>query len=93
MQIKSDVFGCPIEVPTSSEAALLGAGLLAGIGIGLYPDSSSALSSFQITPEKVYQPIESRHQTYQALYQDGFLPLQNPLREVNKKVNLAQKTG
>jgi xylulokinase len=93
MQIKSDVFGCPIEVPASIEAALLGAALLAGIGIGLYPDASSALSSIQITPEKVYQPAESRHQTYQALYQDGFLPLQNPLREVNKRVNLAQKTG
>jgi xylulokinase len=86
MQIKADVFGCPIEVPAIKEAALLGAALIAGMGIGLYADASSAFSSIQRTPENEYLPTESRHQAYQSLYQNGFLPLQNPLREVYKKI-------
>jgi xylulokinase len=87
MQIKADVSGCTIQVLTISEAAMLGAALIAGIGIGLYRDAESAFSAVQKTPEIVYQPDISRNHAYQALYQKGFLPLQDPLREVSRYTN------
>ena len=68
------------------EAALSGAALVAGIGIGLYADPQSALSTIQKTAESVYNPDESRNNAYQRIYHNGFLPLQDPLREVYKNI-------
>jgi sugar (pentulose or hexulose) kinase len=87
MQIKADVFGCPIEVHSTSEASLLGATLLAGLGIGLYPDANSAISAVQRIPECFYQFRESYHRVYHDLYQQGFIPLQNPLRDVYRNID------
>lgn len=87
IQIKADVFGCPIEVPATSETTLLGAALLVGLGIGLYPDASSAISAVYKNPESIYQSNDSHNQVYQDLYQKGFIPLQNPLRKVFRSTN------
>jgi sugar (pentulose or hexulose) kinase len=83
MQIKADVFGCPIEVPATNDTTLLGAALLAGLGIGLYPDASSAVSAVHKIPDHIYNSSDSQHRAYQDLYQKGFIRLQNPLREVD----------
>ena len=88
MQIKADVSGCTIHVPTTNEAALLGAALIAGIGIGLYRDAKSAFLAAQKAPENVYQPVISRNHVYQKLYLSGFLPLQGPLRKVSRYTNM-----
>jgi sugar (pentulose or hexulose) kinase len=86
MQIKADVFGCPVEVSAASEATLLGAALIAGIGIGLYADTSSAISATVQSPTAVYYPDESQHQAYQNLYSNGYIPLQKPLRQVYRNL-------
>jgi len=49
MQIKADMAGMPIEVPALEEATPLGAAILAGIGVGLYPGEADAF-------ERVYRP-------------------------------------
>jgi xylulokinase len=54
MQNKADVVGKPIEVPELHEAVVLGAAILAGIGIGLYKDEQDAF-------DKVYQPGRTYH--------------------------------
>lgn len=82
MQIKSNIFGCPIEVAATSEATMLGAALVTGLGIGLYPDARSASASIQNSPAAIYKSSKSQHQAYQPLYQHGFVPLQKPLRQV-----------
>jgi xylulokinase len=87
MQIKADVFGCPIEVPAASEATMLGAALIAGLGVGIFPDSSSAISTVRKSPAAVYHTIESQHQAYQNLYLNGFIPLQKPLRQVYQNLD------
>jgi xylulokinase len=87
MQIKADVSGCKIEVPDTNEATLLGAALVAGIGIGLYADPTEAISAMQTKPERVYKPDESQNQAYRNLYQNGFLPLQDPLRYVSRNLS------
>jgi sugar (pentulose or hexulose) kinase len=87
MQIKADISGCTIEVPTIPEAVLLGAALIAGLGIGLYADAGKAISAIQKITTEVYLPDHARHHAYQSLYQSGFLLLQAPLRQVSRNIN------
>ena len=54
MQNKADVVGKPIEVPELHEAVVLGAAILAGIGVGLYTDEQDAF-------ERVYKPGRTYH--------------------------------
>jgi xylulokinase len=41
-QMLADVFGCPIAEPAVREGAALGAALLGGVGVGLYPSIPAA---------------------------------------------------
>jgi len=93
MQIKADVSGCEIEVSTVSEATLLGAALVAGIGCGIYKDEDEARSSIARSPGFIYQPNSTHHQMYQQLYQEGFLTLQKPLRNLGTKTPSASFTA
>ncbi len=87
IQIKADVSGCVIEVPALSEATLLGAALVAGIGSGLYKDKKEARSSLVNSPGAIYHPNSSNHLKYTQLYHDGFLALQKPIRDISKKLS------
>ena len=89
MQVKADVSGCVIEVPTISHATLLGAALVAGIGSNLYDDEAQARTSFLNSPGLNFHPNRSHHQLYQQLYHEGFVPLQEPLRIISKKLSSA----
>jgi len=84
LQIKADVSGCTIEVPANIEATLLGAALVAGIGIGLYADANQARTMINTEPVHVYEPEDSHKLIYQHLYNQGFLPLQAPLRRASQ---------
>lgn len=42
LQVKSDVLGMPVEVPSVQESTALGAALLAGLGAGLYASAEDA---------------------------------------------------
>jgi xylulokinase len=87
MQIKADISGCTIEVPAIREATLLGAALVAGIGIGLYADPQEAISTVQKDPEHVYKPDDSQNKIYRRIYQEAFLPLQAPLRRTSQNLS------
>ena len=41
-QMLADIFGCPIAEPSVRESAALGAALLGGVGVGLYPSIPAA---------------------------------------------------
>jgi len=92
MQIKADVFGCEIQVPTLGEATLLGAALVAGIGSGLYNNAAEARSSLINSPGVVYHPNRDQHHVYQQLYHEGYLALQAPLRDFSKKISSISST-
>lgn len=84
LQIKADVCGCPVYVYDQTEATLLGAALLAGVGAGAVGDRpergvDSALwpVSDRATPgATIYQPDMARHAQYRALYEQHYVPLQ-----------------
>jgi autoinducer 2 (AI-2) kinase len=66
-QILSDVLGIPVEVPVVKEATALGAALLAGKGIGLYPDIKKAARSL-VKIEKRFAPDDANQEIYRKAY-------------------------
>lgn len=66
-QIKSDVTGKIIKVPTSDTATTLGAALLAGVGTGMYKDYKQAVErTIKIT--RVHEPNMKAHEIYKKYY-------------------------
>ena len=55
MQNKADMVGRPYRIPAVEEATVLGAGILAGIGAGLYRDEEEAFGRV-CRSETVYEP-------------------------------------
>lgn len=87
LQIKADVFGCALEALAMPEATLLGAALLGGVGAGVFPDEEHALLARPEIKGERYTPDPDRHQAYQELYERGYLPLQQPLRDLARRRN------
>lgn len=75
-QIKSDILSIDLVTMKSKEAATLGAAILAGKAVGLFPDLDSAVSSMAEEKDR-YQPnAENRavydrgYEMYQKLFRD-----------------------
>ena len=68
-QIKSDVTGCPIEVPASDTATTLGAALLAGVGTGLYSGFDEATKQ-TVAVRRLHQPDAGNAAVYGKRYAD-----------------------
>lgn len=81
LQIKADVSGCRIEASAEPEATLLGAALVAGTGSGLYANEAEAFNGLRLNPVEVFLPNLERHAVYRNLYEQGYLPLQEALRQ------------
>jgi xylulokinase len=82
-QIKADVTGKVIKVPTSDTATTLGAAILAGVGTGVYKSFKEAVSStIEIT--RVYQPDMKIHQDYKKYY-ELYLEIYENLKGTMKK--------
>jgi xylulokinase len=75
LQLQADILNRPIYQTQTVEAAAAGAALLAGVGVGVYPDARSACRQsvrcgkkvVRPDPEKVARYAEA-YQTYGALY-------------------------
>ena len=82
-QIKCDVTGKPITVPSSDTATTLGAVMLAGVGIGMYKDFEEAV---KITVKKTrhHEPDMEKHAIYQKNY-ETYLEIYENLKETMKK--------
>ena len=78
-QIKADITGKSIKVPSSDTATTLGAALLAGVGVGVYRDYEEAVEkTVKITKE--YEPNMENHQVYKKYY-EIYLDLYESLKE------------
>lgn len=81
LRIKADVSGCPLDVPDLPEAAALGAAMAAGISCGVYADEGEAVGAVQAgRVTRVVEPDARRHALYRRVFNEGYLPLQDPLR-------------
>jgi xylulokinase len=84
MQIKADISGCRLETLATSEATLLGAALVAGLGSGLFSSVQVALEARPASPAIQYLPDMERHKRYKAIFENGYMKLQDPLRRYGK---------
>ncbi len=82
-QIKADVTGRKIQVPTSDTATTLGAALLAGVGCGLYKDYKEAVSS-TIVITRAQEPDMKNHEMYKHRM-ELYLKLYEDLKDTFKE--------
>jgi xylulokinase len=66
-QIKADVLGLPVQLPQAPMGAAFGDAVLAGLGLGLYPDIGSALRDL-VRLERRFEPNLENHLKYQEIY-------------------------
>jgi xylulokinase len=66
-QIKADVLGVPVVVPRVTEATVLGAAVLAGVGVGLLPDIADGANRMASTVARL-EPDLARHRYYSDLF-------------------------
>lgn len=82
-QIKADVTGKVIKVPTSDTATTLGACILAGVGVGLYDSFEEAVrETIVITREQ--QPNMENHEIYKQSM-ELYLELYEKLKDTMKR--------
>ena len=67
-QIKADVTGYPIRVPTSVETTATGAAILAAVGAGVYQTVSDATASFVSYEPEEHRPDPEAHERYGESY-------------------------
>lgn len=67
-QIKSDVTGKPIIVPSSDTATTLGAVILAGVGVGVYKDFEEAVNT-TVVNKRSHEPNKENFTVYQKNYE------------------------
>jgi xylulokinase len=66
-QIKADVLGIPVLIPEASIGAPFGDAILAGMGIGYYRDTGSALKEMVEVKDR-YEPDPASHKIYKDLF-------------------------
>jgi xylulokinase len=66
-QIKADITGLELLIPENTETALLGAAIIAGVGIGIYEDFGAATSKV-VSIEKKYSPDSGNKSIYDIAY-------------------------
>ncbi len=82
-QIKSDVTGKPIAVPSSDTATTLGAVILAGVGVGMYRDFKEAVE-MTVKVRRYHKPNMDNHAIYEENYKT-YLALYNNLKNTMKE--------
>jgi xylulokinase len=66
-QIQADVYGCPVQTVREKESTVLGAAILAGVGVGLFSGIAEGIDSM-VKTDREFVPDAARHHLYQDLY-------------------------
>lgn len=82
-QIKADVTGKPITVPSSDTATTLGAAILAGVGIGVYGSFEEAVS-LTVKKKRHHEPNPADREVYEKNYKI-YLELYEQLKGIMKE--------
>ncbi len=79
-QIKADITGLELLIPENTETALLGAAIIAGMGIGVYEDFGTATSKV-VSIEKKYSPDSENKSIYDIAYKK-YVGLYEKLKDI-----------
>jgi xylulokinase len=67
-QIKADVTGLPVRVPTSVETTATGAAILAAVGAGIHSSIADAVSAFVSYDPVEHEPDPATAEAYDEAY-------------------------
>lgn len=84
MQIRADVCGWPIQVAQTAEAVMLGAAMVAGWGAGIFGSLQEAATAMAKPATGVYSPEQQRHDRYADIFEQTFLKVQEPIRQLHR---------
>jgi len=68
LQLQADIFDRPIYRTTTLEAAAVGAAMLAGVAVGIYPDAQSACREVVKIQDQVVTTIQQNRDRYAEMY-------------------------
>ena len=68
-QMVADIANCPISTPMVSDLTCVGAGVMAGVGCGLFPSCEEGIGRFALA-ETVYEPDPARAARYEEVLED-----------------------
>ncbi len=86
LQIMADIFGVPFIRPRITEAGVLGAAILAGLGSGVFATPREGVARF-INRDRVFEPDPGRHTVYgerMTLYRQLFPAMRELLRQMGR---------
>jgi xylulokinase len=81
LQMKADTFGMPVISMKTSEAAALGAAILAGIAAGCFGSIREAVDRM-VEVKQIYEPNAARGRQYECKYQE-YVEIYPALRNLN----------
>lgn len=84
-QILCDVLGIKVMIPKIKEATAFGAALLAGVGVGYYPNLKEAAKKL-VKIEKTFIPNIDNHNTYMEIYEKWIKVYKAQLELCDKKL-------
>lgn len=87
LQMMADVTGVPVVRAITSEVTCLGAGILAAVGAGWYPDAAAAAAGMARTAER-YAPAPNAQRIYDRLYDEVYRTLFPTLQAAIDKLAL-----
>ena len=79
MQITADIFGMPVFRPHTFETSSLGAAIASAVGIGLYPDFSSAVDKMTHQGDR-FDPVDANKEIYNELYHKVYKKIYGQLK-------------
>jgi len=86
-RIKADIYGKPTMVLSTYQGGVLGAAILAMVGIGAIKDASAAINEI-VSVVEVCKPVQKNHEKYNKLYDmykklhDSMQPFYDELEEL-----------
>lgn len=92
-QIIADVTGKPVYRAATTEAAALGAGILAAIGVGLFADAQSATRAMVHVEPHPCLPDPARHEFYSRLYNEVYRALFPALQPYLQRLAMLSESG
>ena len=79
MQITADIFGMPVFRPHTFETSSLGAAISSAVGVGIYPDFTSAVVNMTHQGD-CFEPITTHQVTYNKLYNQVYKKMYRQLK-------------
>ncbi len=90
LQVKADISGCDYYIYPLSEATLLGAAMIAGIGSQVYSSAQHALGTVKQDTPRIITSQPEFYEQYRHIYEKGYLKLMNPLQAYYAEIQREQ---